>query len=146
MSARGYIPASENADAYASMKAMTTLRPVQELALARARFTIESERRREAEISRRPITSSAGRAEAQTVLDTVRARIEGMRIFGSVPPGPALSAALGVATDVTVRMREWDESRVAALDIRIASLRAALRTGAEGDGLQILTDTTKPRR
>ena len=41
----------------------------------------------------------------------VRARIKGMRTLGALPPGPALSAALGVLTAVTTRVRECEAAQ-----------------------------------
>ena len=124
------------APAHHGLFTTATTWPMTGPALGRARAVVEAALRREVAIASVPITSRAGYVEARAVMTTVRARIEGMRIMGALPPGPALSAALGVATVVTARIREWE----AALD---AKLVAAQRRVPAGERWPVLTDTMK---
>jgi hypothetical protein len=111
----GPIPVAPPTPAYHGLFTAATTWPMTDPALGRARAVVEAALRREVEITQAPITSRAGYVEATSVASTVRARIEGMRIMGVLPPGPALRAALGVATAVTARIREWEAAQDAKL-------------------------------
>ncbi len=124
---------------YAAVSSFAMAHPMVDATLERARLALEDGLQREVGIAQAPITSSAGYAEARRVAATVRARIEGMRILGALPPGPALSAALGVLTAVTTRVREWEATQ----DMKLVSARKRSRSAAV---LPALTDAMKEGR